>query len=142
MYTYLVLKILVGSLLHQVGNNGTMAKISSPYESSIAILFIVIAKATVISNSVISQHHMHIHTFTYIHIYIHSHTYIYAYIHIHTCIHIHINRDVLIHTSENLHTHTNTYTHTYIHTYIHLYTLIHTYIHTYIHTHTYIHSSS
>ena len=70
MYTYLVLKILVGSLLHQVGNNGTMAIYSSIYESSPAILFIVIATAAMISNSVITQHHMHIHTFTYIHIYI------------------------------------------------------------------------
>ena len=61
MYTYIVLKILVGSLLHQVCNNGTMAPSSSQYESSLAILFIVIATATVISNSVITQHHMHIH---------------------------------------------------------------------------------
>ena len=76
MYTYIVLKILVGSLLHQVGNNGTMAITSSPYESSPATLFIVIATAAVISNSVITQHHMHIHTFTYIH----SHTYIYIYV--------------------------------------------------------------
>ncbi len=59
MDTYLVLKILVGSLLHQVCNNVIYATPSSLHESSLAILFIVIATATVISNSVITQHHMH-----------------------------------------------------------------------------------
>ena len=91
MYTYIVLKILVGSLHHQVGNNGTMAFISSIYESGGAILFIVIATATVISNSVITQHHMHIHTFAYIHVYITIYVETYLYTQAKTYIHIQIH---------------------------------------------------
>ena len=97
MYTYFVLKILVGSLLHQVCNNGTMAILSSLHESSPATLFIVIATATVISNSVITQHHMHIH----INWYVLMCTYSYIYTHIY----------ILVNTYKYI------YTHTYIHTY-------------------------
>ena len=93
MYTYIVLKILVGSLLHQVCNNGTMALISSLHESSSAILFIVIATATVISNSVITQHHMHTNINLYVlinkYVLIYIYIYIYSYIYTHTYILIH-----------------------------------------------------
>ena len=95
MYTYIVLKILVGSLFHQVCNNGTMAINSSPHESSEATLFIVIATATVISNSVITQHHMH----TNINWYILICTYLYIYTH----------KYILIHTYSYIYTHTYTY---------------------------------
>ena len=126
MYTYIVLKILVGSLLHQVCNNGTMALLSSPHESSHAILFIVIATATVISNSVTTQHHMHIHINWYVLKCICSYIYTHMYTYTHTYIHILINALIqmliliLIHIYSYIHTHTYILIHILIHVLIHI----------------------